>query len=108
MTMSRHLRPRDPLFRLLLINLAIGLTAATLLFGGLLALNPAHLRDLILSDQSPEVALGLLLFGFLITFGSAAMGTAIMTIAGRDAPPSGGARMREHPEPVPARLSATR
>lgn len=106
--MLKHLRPRDPLFRLLLVNLGIGTAAAALLFGGLLALNPANLRQLILSDQSPEVALGLLLFGFLITFGSAAMGTAIMSIARRDAPPSGGTRIRDQQEPVPVRLLAKR
>jgi hypothetical protein len=85
---------REPLFRLLLSNLAAGLAAAAVLFAGLLVLNPANLRGLILSDQSPEIALLLLLFGFLLTFGSAAMGTAIMTIGSRDTPPSGGQRAR--------------
>ena len=88
---------REPLFRLLLSNLAAGLAAAVILFGGLLVLNPANLRSLILSDQSPEIALLLLLFGFLLTFGSAAMGTAIMTIGSRDTPPSGGQRAQRHP-----------
>jgi hypothetical protein len=69
---------RVPLFRLLAINLAAGIVLAALLVGGLLALNPFGLRDLILADNSPGTALGLLLFGFVITFGSAAMGTAIM------------------------------
>src|SRR5674476_307847 len=67
-----------PLFRLLAINLAAGAALAALLVGGLLALNPAGLRDLILADRSPGTALGLLLFGFVVTFGSTAMGTAIM------------------------------
>jgi hypothetical protein len=75
---------RQPLLRLLAVNLAIGATAAALLLGGLLALNPARLRDLILADRSPATALGLLLFGFLITFGSVAMGTAIMAIGRGD------------------------
>jgi hypothetical protein len=83
---------REPLFRLLLSNLAAGMTAALVMFGGLLLLNPANLRGLILSDQSPEIALLLLLFGLVLTFGSAAMGTAIMTIRGRTRPPSGGQR----------------
>ncbi|MFB6447453.1 hypothetical protein [Bradyrhizobium tunisiense] len=69
---------RIPLFRLLAINLAIGACAATLLVGGLLWLNPGHLRDLIFADRSPGIALALLLASFLITFGSAAMGSAIM------------------------------
>ena len=71
---------REPLFRLLAINLAIGVTAAVLLLGGLLALNPHGLRDLIVADRSQLTALGLLLFGFVVTFGSVAMGTAIMAI----------------------------
>ena len=71
---------RVPLFRLLAINLAAGVTLATLVVGGLLALNPGGLRHLIFADASPGTALGLLLFGFAITFGSAAMGTAIMAM----------------------------
>jgi hypothetical protein len=71
---------RVPLFRLLAINLAAGIAVAVLLVGGLLLLNPFGLRHLIFADASPGTALGLLLFGFVITFGSTAMGTAIMTI----------------------------
>jgi hypothetical protein len=69
---------RVPLFRLLAVNLAIGITVAALLVGGLLLLDPAHLRHLIFTDRSPWVAVGLLLFGFVVTFGSAAMGSAVM------------------------------
>lgn len=79
---------RAPLFRLLAINLAAGAAAAVLLLGGLLALNPHGLRDLILADHSPATAIGLLLFGLFITFGSTAMGTAIMALGGL---PDGGA-----------------
>ncbi|MBR0702156.1 hypothetical protein JQ599_19760 [Bradyrhizobium diazoefficiens] len=69
---------RIPLLRLLAINLAIGACAAALLVSGLLWLNPGHLRELIFADSSPGIALALLLASFLITFGSAAMGSAIM------------------------------
>ena len=71
---------RVPLFRLLAINLAAGIAVAALLVGGLLVLNPGGLRGLIFADNSPGTALGLLLFGFVVTFGSAAMGTAIMAM----------------------------
>ena len=71
---------RVPLFRLLAINLAAGTAVAALFVGGLLALNPSNLRGLILADSSPGTALGLLLFGFVVTFGSTAMGTAIMAM----------------------------
>ena len=89
-----HLRarvPSTPLFRLLAINLAIGAGLAVLLVGGLLALDPGGLRHLILADRSPGTALGLLLFGFVVTFGSTAMGTAIMA-AGKPPPGNDGPR----------------
>ena len=67
-----------PLCRLLAINLGFGVMLAVLLVAGLLLLNPGGLRHLILTDRSPLVAISLLLFGFIVTFGSAAMGSAIM------------------------------
>lgn len=82
--MSRSIIFRSPLFRLLAINLAIGMSLATLLVGGLLLLDLGGLRHLIFSDRSPAVALALLLFGFLVTLGSTAMGTAIMAMGVRD------------------------
>jgi hypothetical protein len=101
--MSSHLRSllREPLFRLLAINLLIGVTAAALMLGGLLALNPAGLRDLITADSSPLTALGLLLFGFVVTFGSVAMGTAIMAL-GR----SEGGDGKRKSVPLPAQVRA--
>ena len=71
---------RRPLISLLAINLAIGVSVAMLMLGGLLAINPHGLRDLILNDRSGGAAIGLLLFGLVVTFGSVAMGTAIMTL----------------------------
>lgn len=94
---------RQPLLRLLAINLAIGVCVASLMLAGLLALNPGGLRTLILADHTPGAAFGLLLFGFLITFGSAAMGSAIMALGRKPPPdePRGGKLQRT---PVPARL----
>ncbi len=71
---------QQPLWRLLAINLASGIAVAILLVGGLLALNPALLRDLIVTDIHGVATIALLLFGFVITLGSTAMGTAIMAI----------------------------
>jgi hypothetical protein len=85
---------KTPLARLLAINLAIGAALAVLLVGGLLVLNPGGLRDLIVADRTPLVAIGLLLGGFVITLGSTAMGTAIMAMGEweRDEP-GGGSRV---------------
>jgi hypothetical protein len=74
----------QPLFRLLAVNLAIGASAALLMVGGLVLIDPFGLRTLILADRSPATALALLLFGFIITFGSAAMGSAIMMLVRSD------------------------
>jgi len=87
---------RTPLFRLLAINLAIGIMLAVFLVGGLLWLNPGGLRHLIFADRSPATALGLLLFGFIVTLGSTAMGSAIMAMGqreGEDDEPRGGRRL---------------
>lgn len=59
-------------------SLAIGACAAALLVGGLLWLNPGHLRELIIADRTPGTGLALLLASFVISFGSAALGSAIM------------------------------
>lgn len=96
-----------PLFRLLAINLGIGLAAATLMVGGLMILNPYRLRDLILADASGGATFILLAFGFVVTFGSAAMGAAIMAVGRRPRPPQGGLRgpARTSLAPVEARIS---
>jgi hypothetical protein len=88
---------RQPLFRLLAINLVIGIGIAGLMLGGLLAVNPGRLRELIFADRDGYAALGLLAFGLVVTFGSVAMGTAIMAL-GRtphaDGGDGGGTRQR--------------
>lgn len=93
---------REPLLRLLAVNLAIGICVASVMLAGLLVLNPGGLRTLILADRAPGAAFGLLLFGFLITFGSAAMGSAVMALGQKppDAPRGGKLRRAT----VPARL----
>lgn len=80
--LTRRLR-RNPLLKLLAVNLFSGVVVATIAVSGLLTLDVHGLRRLILGDQSPALAAALLLFGFVVTFGSWVMGTAIMRI-GRD------------------------
>ncbi len=69
-----------PLFRLLAINLVIGAIIAVLMIVGLLVLNPLNIRHMIFSDHEPAAVIGILMFDFFITFGSAAMGTAVMAL----------------------------
>lgn len=77
---------RQPLIRLLVVNLAGGVAITFLMLGGLLALNPSNLRGLILADRDGFAALALLACGLLITFGSAAMGSAIMALTHQTEP----------------------
>ena len=76
---ARHIAAAMPLLRLLGINCAAGTAVALIAVGGLLALN-AQLRELIFSDHSPAVPLVLLVGGFVVTFASVVMGTAIMRL----------------------------
>jgi hypothetical protein len=83
---------RQPLIRLLAINLAIGIGVAALMLTGLMTLNPGHIRELILADRASAAAFGLLLFGLIVTFGSVAMGTAIMALGRGDKPKDPGGK----------------
>lgn len=91
---------RLPLIRLLAINLAIGATIAALMLGGLLALNPGNLRGLIAADRNGIAALALLAFGLVVTFGSVAMGTAVMALGKKPKQPGGGGGT-----PAPVRIA---
>ena len=90
---------RLPLIRLLAVNLAIGASIAVLMLGGLLALNPGNLRGLILADRNGVAALALLAFGLVVTFGSVAMGTAVMALGKKPKQSNGGGT------PAPARVA---
>ncbi len=43
-------------------------------------LNPLNIRHMIFADREPAAVIAVLVFDFFITFGSAAMGTAIMAL----------------------------
>ena len=90
---------RLPLIRLLAVNLAIGAGIAVLMLGGLLALNPGNLRGLIVADRNGVAALALLAFGLVVTFGSVAMGTAVMALGKKPQ------RRQSGGTPAPARIA---
>ncbi|MDR3537715.1 MAG: hypothetical protein P4L71_14550 [Acetobacteraceae bacterium] len=71
--------------RYVLPHLAAGCTAGVVAAGALVMSNVGSLRDLVLHTQGGWLAAVLLTFGFVVTFGSAAIGHAIMTLgAGED------------------------
>lgn len=63
----------------LVSHLASGVVAALVSVGALIAFNIGGVRDLIVKSEIGWVAVLLLVLGFVVTFGSAAMGIAIMT-----------------------------
>jgi len=71
----------NPLVRLLAVNLAGGIVAAMVAVAGLIALDSFGLRRLMLVDRHPVVVGALLLFAFVVTLGSLAMGSAIMMLS---------------------------
>ncbi|CUA91686.1 hypothetical protein [Pannonibacter indicus] len=72
--------PENPLLRLLAVNALSGSVVALVVVGGLFASNAGGLYDLVANASDPAVPVILLAFGFIITLGSAAMGTAVMML----------------------------
>jgi hypothetical protein len=70
----------DPLLRLLSLNVLSGVAVAVIAVSGLLLLDVNGLRHLILTDQSPVLALAVLLCGFALTLGGGLIGTAMVRL----------------------------
>jgi hypothetical protein len=82
---------RNPLLRLLAINCLTGMAVAIVMVGAILWTDTAHLWTLISTASDPVTPVVLLVFGLMLTLGSVAMGTAIMSLPYGDEkdPPSG-------------------
>ncbi len=76
-------RPEYEGVRFLLHHVMGGLIGAVVFFALILAYDLANLRELILNTRDGWVAGALLLFGLIVTFGSVAMGVAVMLL-GKD------------------------
>ncbi len=76
---------RDRTFYLYVLRHGLGGVLGGLLAGGgVLAFDVGGLGALILGSQSPGLALFMLFFGFSITFGSVAVGAALIQIGTDD------------------------
>jgi hypothetical protein len=82
---------RNPLLRLLAINCLTGMAVAVVMVGAILWTDTAHLWTLISTTSDPVTPVVLLFLGLMLTLGSVAMGTAIMSLPyGEETdPPSG-------------------
>jgi hypothetical protein len=76
-------------FRFILGHLAIGVACGWLVLGGVLWFDIGGLAGLLVAAPSRSLILAMLLAVFAITWGSAAMGAAIMSLD-RDDGPAGG------------------
>jgi hypothetical protein len=70
----------DEIVRHMLAPALAGSLAGLVATAGLLALNVGSLRTLIAGAERGWIAVALLAAGFMITFGSAAIGAAIMSL----------------------------
>ncbi|MFL5283558.1 MAG: hypothetical protein ACJ8AW_21850 [Rhodopila sp.] len=66
------------IFRYVMPHLLAGCVAGVVAAVGMVASNLGSLRDLVLNTDGGWLAFALLTFGFVVTFGSAAIGAAIM------------------------------
>ncbi|QFT32739.1 hypothetical protein FIV00_19775 [Labrenzia sp. THAF82] len=90
---SRYLKlPKDPLFRLLVINGAAGLGIAALVLGGIFLANIGNLRELVLAADDPFLPVIMLAFGLIITLVSVVMGSAIMLLGDKSREGGGGGK----------------
>ena len=91
----RRLRD-DPLLRLLAVNWLIGAGVAAALAAVVLITDTARLRTLMFASGEPWIGMILLVFGFMVTMCSVAMGTAVMMLPSKDDDddgPGGGSKL---------------
>ncbi len=72
------------LFRFLLINTLVGVGASWLLLAALLMADVWGLGGLVARSQDGVLAIAMLAAGFAITFGSASVATAVLTMRYED------------------------
>jgi hypothetical protein len=68
--------------RYILLPALAGALAGLAAVAALLALDVGALRSLVLASPDGWIAIALLSAGFIVTFGSAAIGAAVMSIGG--------------------------
>lgn len=80
--MTQHPFRTPHLLRFLAVNCIIGVLAGWAFLGGLLLTDAWGLASTIFASADPVVPIVMLLVVFAITFGAAAMGTAVLLMPG--------------------------
>ncbi|WP_422364332.1 hypothetical protein [Pyruvatibacter mobilis] len=76
--MGEGMSPEERLIRFMLGHMAAGIAAGLVFGGALIATNVAGLKDLLLASRDGWLFAILFFMGLSVTFGSLAMGVAIM------------------------------
>ena len=97
---------RDPLIRMVIVNLIVGAFMGVAFAALLMAADVAGIRTLILGVSVSLPALALLFGGFAITFGGVVAATAVMLMNEDDDSSGRGGGDRFKLEPVPVRVRA--
>lgn len=91
---------RNPLLRLVGVNLVVGVIVSLGAVLALVVFDVGHLRSLAVASSDGALALSLLTFGFVITFGSTAIGSAIMLLPRGDEGSGRGRATQCHDAPM--------
>lgn len=105
---SPRLRRLDRLVTHMIVNWALGALVGAVCASAALFFDPVGLRPLIAHSDTGAVAVILLYFGFMTTFGGVVCAAAIMAPPPDDGPPHGGLRARAVPALAYARVPARR
>jgi hypothetical protein len=107
---TKNILLRDPLLRLVVLNALGGMVLGVFCVGAILLLDVAGIRGLIMRSDLALPAIGLLLGGFAVTFGSVVAGTAVMSVKseGEEPGPKGGTRVPVELVPVRVRARGAR
>lgn len=96
--------PNDPTLRLVLTHGLFGAALGLCFTVALVVLDVHGLASLLTSSDSGLVGFALLAGGFMVTCGSLAAGTALMTIPRDDDDQDGGDRQELQLRPIPVRV----
>ncbi|MGV2975492.1 hypothetical protein AB1P65_08555 [Roseibium alexandrii] len=109
---AKRFLPKDPFFRLLVVNSLAGIGISGLMVGGIFYSNIGNLTVLIRGDDSPLVPILMLVAGLVITLVSVVVGSAIMLLGADQTKGGPGSKLpslfEPRLEPIPVKADTVR